>query len=103
MAEPGDYSIRWFEEEMGPCVLCGDETGLGAVGWHRGDPTGPVCDACLADREPSLGAVVEAKKILRGLDPENGPDALRRIADASPELVPLRRLPRLTGNNGGHG
>ena len=39
-----------------PCVLCGDdETGVGAVGWrHQGDSLGPVCDACMLDREQIL-------------------------------------------------
>ena len=54
-----DFSIVWPKQEKGPCVLCGDETGVGAVGWrHQGDPVGPVCDGCMVDRERTLGALL---------------------------------------------
>ena len=53
-----DFSIVWLKQEKGPCVLCGDETGVGAVGWHQENPIGPVCDACMLDRERTLGALL---------------------------------------------
>ena len=54
-----DFSIVWLKEQKGPCVLCGDETGVGAVGWrHQGDPVGPVCDRCMLDRERILGELL---------------------------------------------
>ncbi len=51
-----DFSIVWLKQPRGPCVLCGAETGVGAVGWrHQGDPIGPVCDSCMLKRERILG------------------------------------------------
>lgn len=54
-----DFSIVWLKEPKGPCVLCGAETGVGAVGWrHQGEPIGPVCDSCMRDREETLGGLL---------------------------------------------
>ncbi len=52
-----DFCIVWLkrEEGQGPCVLCDAEIGVGAVGWHQAEPFGPVCTACLLDRERILG------------------------------------------------
>ncbi len=56
IAVMGDFSIVWLKQPKGPCVLCGAETGVGAVGWrHQGDPVGPVCDSCMLGREETLG------------------------------------------------
>ena len=54
-----DFAIVWLKQEKGPCVLCGAETGVGAVGWHLVDPIGPVCVACMLDREEVLGRVLQ--------------------------------------------
>lgn len=55
-----DLSIVWLKESKGSCVFCGDETGVGAVGWrHQGDPIGPVCDTCMLDREETLGGLLK--------------------------------------------
>ncbi len=53
-----DYSIIWLKQLKGPCVFCGDETGVGAVGYHLADPLGPVCDACMLERERALGILL---------------------------------------------
>ena len=54
-----NYVIVWLNQPRGPCVLCGDETGVGAVGRrHEGDPIGPVCDSCMLDRERLLGELL---------------------------------------------
>ncbi len=56
----GDFSIVWLKQQSGPCVLCGAEIGVGAVGWrHEGDPVGPVCDACMLNREETLGDLLK--------------------------------------------
>lgn len=67
MAGLGNYSIEWFHKEMGLCVLCSDEVGYGPVGWHSGNPRGPVCDACMIAAERGLGAVLMAVNVLREL------------------------------------
>ena len=54
----GGVSIVWLKDKKGPCVLCGGETDVGAVGWHQRDPIGPVCDACMLEREGFLGALL---------------------------------------------
>ena len=54
-----DFSIVWLKQEKGPCVLCGADTGVGAAGWYEGDPSGPVCDACMLDREEVLGVILQ--------------------------------------------
>ncbi len=54
-APRNEFAIVWLEQHEGPCVLCHGETGAGAVGWHLMDPIGPVCDACMVDREEILG------------------------------------------------
>ena len=60
-----DFSIVWAEASKGPCVLCGTETGVGAVGWrHQGDPVGPVCDSCMLDREVVLGDLLKRTRAL---------------------------------------
>ncbi len=53
-----DVCIAWFKEKQGPCVLCGDETVAGLVGWNQGEPVGPVCDTCMVDQERILGALL---------------------------------------------
>ncbi len=58
MAAMSDVSIVWLKEKQGPCVLCGNQTGAGLVGWHQGDPVGPVCDTCMVERERTLGALL---------------------------------------------
>ena len=51
-----DFSIVWLKEQKGPCVVCGAETGVGAVGWrHQGGPVGPVCESCMLEREETVG------------------------------------------------
>lgn len=55
MAAMSDFSVVWLKQLMGPCVLCGVKTGVGAVGWHQADPIGPVCDTCMLERERTLG------------------------------------------------
>ena len=63
-----DFSIVWLEQVVGPCVLCGDDTGVGAVGWHQADPIGAVCDSCMLDQERILGALlIKARAV------DNGP------------------------------
>ncbi len=58
IAAMGDFSIVWLKQPRGPCVLCGAETGVGAVGWrHEGDPVGPV--SCMLDREETLGDLLK--------------------------------------------
>ena len=53
-----DVSIVWLKQPKGPCVLCGDETGVGAVGYHHADPIGPVCDSCMLEQERVLGELL---------------------------------------------
>ncbi len=53
-----EYCIVWLKRKRGPCVLCGADTGVGAVGWHQADPIGPVCTACMLEREKILGDVL---------------------------------------------
>ncbi len=55
IAGMSDYCIVWLKEQKGSCVLCGGETGVGAVGFHDADPIGPVCDSCMLEQERSLG------------------------------------------------
>ena len=59
-----DFAIVWLKQEKGPCVLCGDETGVGAVGWHQSNPIGPVCDACMLDRERILGVLLMKARVV---------------------------------------
>ncbi len=63
-----EYAIIWQPEDPGPCVLCGDATIAGAVGWHRQVPPGPVCDDCLLKGERLLGEL-----LLRTRAVDNGP------------------------------
>ncbi len=49
-----DFCIIFLKKKRGPCVLCGAETGVGAVGWHDANPFGPVCTACMLEQESSL-------------------------------------------------
>ncbi len=53
-----DFSIVWLKQRKGPCIFCGDQTGVGAVGFHHGDPIGPVCDSCMLERERLLGELL---------------------------------------------
>ncbi len=67
MALP-DFSIEWLErDEISICALCSGEVGSGPVGWHKGNPIGAVCDRCLADYEPRLGAMLLAINVVRQL------------------------------------
>lgn len=63
----GDYCIEWFHKEMGLCVQCSSEVGWGPVGWHNGNPRGPVCDRCMIGAARGLGAVLMAANVLREL------------------------------------
>ena len=80
MAGLRDFSIEWIEREMGLCVLCSDETGVGPVGWHKGNPIGPVCDRCLGDAERGLGALMRTINLIRevAIDPSADPGAYDR-------------------------
>ncbi len=56
---PGPYAIELSAFEAGPCVACGAEVGAGPVGRGREPEPGPLCDACLRERCPALGSVLE--------------------------------------------
>ncbi len=53
-----DFCIVWLKLQDGPCVFCGAEIGVGAVGWHQAEPIGPVCTACMLHRERILGDIL---------------------------------------------
>ena len=78
----GDFCIRWVDQEVGPCVLCGGETGAGPVGWHQGNPIGVVCDECLLHAERGLGAALRTLNVIRGLavDPAADLEAYEQMA-----------------------
>ncbi|MCP3963405.1 MAG: hypothetical protein GY719_36680 [bacterium] len=63
-----DLAVVWLKEQKGPCVFCGDETTVGAVGWHLEDPVGVACDDCMVDRQRILGDL-----LLRARAVDNGP------------------------------
>ncbi len=48
-----DVCIVWFKEKQGPCVLCGDETVAGLVGWNQGGLSGPICEPAWLIRSES--------------------------------------------------
>lgn len=57
-----DLCIIYLKKKRGPCVFCGAETGVGAVGWHDANPFGPVCTACMLEQEKLLGeALMKAR------------------------------------------
>ncbi len=63
-----DFSIVWLKQKKGPCILCGNDTGVGAVGWrHKGDQVGPVCDDCMLDRDNTLGDVLRLARMIDDL------------------------------------
>ncbi len=62
----GDFSIVWLKQLKGLCVFCGDQTGVGVVGFHHADPIGPVCDSCMLERERILGELLEEGKGSQG-------------------------------------
>ena len=73
-----DFNVEWLEQEMGPCVLRRGETGIGPVGWHKGNPIGPVCDSCMIDQDRGLGAMLMTVNVVRELaaihiDADSGP------------------------------
>ena len=70
-----DFSIAWLDRPMGRCVLCSGEIGVGPVGWHEGNPIGPVCDECLIDAERGLGAVLRTVNLVRELAVDPATDA----------------------------
>ncbi len=61
-APRNECSAVWPEQAQGPCVFCADETGVGAVGWHHTRPVGPICDACMLDRERILGLLLRTAR-----------------------------------------
>ena len=84
MALP-DFSIEWLErDEISICALCSGEVGSGPVGWHKGNPIGAVCDRCLTDHEPRLGAVLLTLNVVRklALTPAAGRAEAARAAHA---------------------
>ncbi len=54
----GAYGIELSAFEAGPCVGCGDPVAAGPVGRAREPEPGPLCDSCLGERCPPLGAVL---------------------------------------------
>ncbi len=59
------HAIAFVGPGAGPCVWCGDATGVGAVGWCCGEEPGPVCAICLAGANPHLGALLAMVGFMR--------------------------------------
>lgn len=58
-------SLELVSAPAGPCVDCGDEVGMGVVGWRKSEEPGPLCAGCLSHHSPDLAALRGTGNYLR--------------------------------------
>ncbi len=81
-AEAERYSIRIAEHPGTPCVVCGEATGSGPVGYRDEDP---ICDRDLLEGCNRLGmvmalvAVSRVSAVAMAAHPEDAEHALREV------------------------
>lgn len=56
-------SIVFREEAVGHCEVCAEDVGRGPIGWVHGK--GPMCDACLTEKNQHLGMVLIMANLVR--------------------------------------
>ncbi len=71
-------TLELVPSPAGPCLECVEPVGSGVVGWIGEPEPGPLCDHCLAQASPELGAILGLVTFLREItaaDLEDDPEA----------------------------